>query len=398
VQREEEPGEYAERVSDAPARPQEQDALRAAIDAAEIGTWSWDIDSGRVAWTPRTYQVFGYEPGALEASYELFLQQVHAGDRPAVKEWISRALVERGRTALEFRIHRPDGTVRWVRSTGRAILDGRGEVVRMAGVVEDVTEERQRSSGRSLAAPKAAGDGSFSVRQLGQILGVGEATVKRLADAGRTQFLRSSRKDSHRFTPEQVLEYLRATTAGSIDFDSAAQAQDMSACLVYLIEQLIAGKGLEALLDEPVKRAARMAPPAFVRELLGRMPFLVPERRRQVFPALLALAGEPEPLEPERVSCVLRAHGLEVLRPAGAPQPEQLAELVGRIRARVAVILIGRGSRGVQASGLAAAAATAAAGTATVCVRCENGGHAPPGVTRFRSMSQLGAIVRGCSS
>jgi len=392
----EERSEFADRVSDRSDSADAHESLRLAVDAAEIGTWNWHIPSGHVAWTPRTYQLFGFQPGALETSHALFLRQVHAEDRPAVTEWISRALIEHDRTALEFRIHRADGVVRWVRSTGRAMLDSRGEVVRMVGVVEDVSDEKQRASSPPPAAPAGrATDGSFSARQVAHILGVGEVTVKRVSDAGGMQCLRSSRKNSRRFAPEHVLDYLRRGTSSPVDFDSAARAQDMSACLVYLIERLLAGSRFEALLDERVERVARLAPPVFVAGLLARLPFIVSERRRHAFPALLAQAGEPELLQAELISCLLRAHGFEVLRPAGAPQPRQLADLVQRVRARFAVLTIGRGPAQLKAGGLAAAAEISAAGGATVCLQCDPGVRTPRGVVRFRSMAQLGSVLRG---
>ncbi len=154
------------------------------------------------------------------------------------------------------------------------------------------------------------------------------------------------------------------------------------------------GDQQSALLDERVEGVARLAPPAFVAGLLARLPFIVSERRRHAFPALLAQAGEPELLQAELISCLLRAHGFEVLRPAGAPQPGQLADLVQRVRARFAVLTIGRGPAEVKAGGLAAAAEIAAARGATVCLQCDPRGRAPRGVVRFRSMAQLGSILR----
>ena len=186
--------EFADRVSDPSDSVDAHESLRLAVDAAEIGTWNWHIPSGHVAWTPRTYQLFGFQPGALETSHELFLRQVHAEDRPAVTDWLSRALIEHDRTALEFRIHRADGVVRWVRSTGRAMLDSRGEAVRMVGVVEDVSDEKQRASSAPPAAPAGrATDGSFSARQVAHILGVGEVTVKRVGVPELASGLTSSR-------------------------------------------------------------------------------------------------------------------------------------------------------------------------------------------------------------
>jgi PAS domain S-box-containing protein len=386
--------ELAEHFADSNNFVDALDSLRLALDAAEIGTWNWHISSGHVAWTTRTYKLFGFQPGAVEISYDLFLRQVHAEDRPAVAEWLSLALLEHELTAHEFRIRRVDGSVRWVRSRGRAMLDERREVVRMLGVVADITEDKLRPPAAP-PAPSAHVNGAFSARQVAHILGVAEATVKRVTAAGRMQFLRSSRKNSRRFAPEDVLDYLRRGTTSPGDFDSAVRAQDMNGCLVHLLEQLLAGTTFEALLDGPLERAARLAPPSLVADLLARMPFLVQERRRQAFPALLAQAGNPEALEGELIACELRAQGLEVLRPAGTPQPGKLAELARRVRARLVVLTIAPGPQWAQAGGLAAAAEIAAAGGATVCLRCEAGARVPRGVNRFRSMAQLGSILRG---
>src|SRR4051812_46424575 len=128
-----------------------KDPLQLGVDAAEIGTWNWHIGSGRVDWTAWTYQLFGFQPGGILTSHDLFLRRVHAPDRPAVLEWLSRAIEKRTRTVLEFRIERTDGTLRWVRSTGRVLVDDRGHAVRMAGVVEDVTDRH----GADAAVPQA---------------------------------------------------------------------------------------------------------------------------------------------------------------------------------------------------------------------------------------------------
>jgi len=386
--------EFAERVSDPSLSVDEQDSLRLAVDAAELGTWNWHIPSGRSSWTPWTYELFGYRPGELETCHELFLRHVHSADRASVADWLSRALLEGGLTAHEFRIHRVDGTVRWVRSRGRAMLDDQGKVVRMVGVVADITEEKLRATAANPARP-APGNGSFSARQVAHIVGVGEATVKRVSAAGEIQFLRSSRKNSRRFAPEDVLDYLRRGAASVGGFDSAARAQDMNGCLVYLLEQLLAGTAFEALLDGPLERAARVAPRSFVTDLLARMPFLLHERRRHAFPALLAQAGNSEALEAEIIACALRAEGLEVLRPAGVPQPGQLAELARRVRASFVVLTATPEPPLAQAGVLAAASEIAATGSTAVFLRCGADVRVPRGVNRFRSMVQLGSILRG---
>ena len=71
-----------------------------------------------------------------------YIEAVHPEDR----ERASRALqrLERGdATADEYRIIRPDGTIRWVWDRGFPIKDRSGRIVRLAGIAEDITERKR---------------------------------------------------------------------------------------------------------------------------------------------------------------------------------------------------------------------------------------------------------------
>src|SRR5690349_7770175 len=156
----------------------EDDPVRVAVEAAGIGTWDWNIASGRSAWTARTYALFGVDPSAFVPTHDAFLERVYEPDRLAVLAWIAQALRDGRRTALEFRIAAAGGAVRWVRSIGRAIPDEQGRAVRMAGVVEDITQEKEAHDEPPPAAHAITG--SFCARQVAHILGLSEASVKRL--------------------------------------------------------------------------------------------------------------------------------------------------------------------------------------------------------------------------
>jgi hypothetical protein len=173
--------------------------------------------------------------------------------------------------AIEYRIVRGDGAVRWVRATGRAMTDEGGRAVRMVGVVDDITGEKP-GRGEPQAAPEHPAGKSFSARQVAHILGIAEATVKRIAVAGGIEFLRSSRKNSRRFAPEQVLDYLRKNTSAGGDFDSAVRARDMSGCLAAVMTRLLEGKRLEELLDDQIRPAVCAMDSGFMAQLLSRIP------------------------------------------------------------------------------------------------------------------------------
>jgi len=371
------------------------DRVHIAVDALEIGTWSLDLASGQVDASPQTYQLFGLNPGTVEGSYDLFMRRVHPADRSGVEEWLARSKHLRTRTALVFRVDHPDGSIHWVRSSGRVFRDRRGKPVRMVGVVEEVTDELQGQPFERNAAPQSGAGTSFSVRQVAHVLGLAEATLKRIAQSGSLKWLRSTRKNSRRFAPEDVIEYLRKGSRGEIDFDAAAAAEEMSSCLAYLLEQLMKGISIDDLLDERVRPAAQASPAPFVADLLSRLPYLVPGRQRAGYPAVFVEVGEPGHPDAELIACALQAQGHEILRPAGTLQPAQLFELAERIRARLMVLLIGSGPVAIQTSVLAVAGEIASARPhTTVCVWSTDRLRVPRGVVRFRSMRELVSALR----
>jgi PAS domain S-box-containing protein len=371
------------------------DRVHVAMDALEIGTWSLDLASGQVDATPQTYQLFGLNPGTVEGSHDLFMRQVHPADRSGVEEWLSRSKHLRTRTALVFRVDHPDGSIHWVRSSGRVFRDRRGKAVRMVGVVEEVTDDLQGQPFEPNTAPPPSAGTSFSVRQVAHVLGLAEATLKRIAQSGNLKWLRSTRKNSRRFAPEDVIEYLRRGSRAEIDFDAAAAAEEMSSCLAYLLEQLMKGISIDELLDERVRPAAQASPAPFIADLLSRLPYIVPGRQRAGYPAVFVEVGEPGHLDSELIACALQAQGHEILRPAGTLEPAQLIELAERIRARLMVLLIGSGPVAIQTSVLAVAGAIASARPhTTVCVWSSDRLRVPRGVFRFRSMRELVSALR----
>jgi PAS domain S-box-containing protein len=371
------------------------DRVHLAMDALEIGTWSLELASGHVDATPQTYQLFGLDPGTVEGTYQLFMRQVHPADRSGVEEWLSRSKHLRTRTALVFRVDHPDGSIHWVRSSGRVFRDRRGKPVRMVGVVEEVTDDLQGQTFEPNHASPSSEGTSFSIRQVAHVLGVAEATLKRIAESGSLKWLRSTRKNSRRIAPEDLIEYLRNGSKSEIDFDTAAASEEMSSCLAYLLEQLVKGISIDALLDERVRPAVRASPAPFVADLLSRLPFMVPGRQRAGYPAVLVQVGEPSHPDAELIACTLQAQGHEILRPAGTLQPAQLIELAERIRARLMVLLIGSGPVAIRTGVLAVAGAIASARPhTTVCVWSSDRLRAPRGVVRFRSMRELVSALR----
>lgn len=120
-----------------------EEHLRVALEAARMGTWEWNILTGKVEWSGNMAGLFGLAPGAFDDTYAAFLDAVHPEDRARVSQAIACAVAEKATYEAEFRVVWPDGTIRWAASKGQVFCDALGKAVRMAGVDLDITERKR---------------------------------------------------------------------------------------------------------------------------------------------------------------------------------------------------------------------------------------------------------------
>jgi PAS domain S-box-containing protein len=117
--------------------------LTLALEAAQMGTWAWDVASGVIHWSDRVVRMFGVEPGGFSGSFPDYIALIHQDDRAIVTSEIERALQSGSSDyVVEHRIVWPDGTVRWLACRGRVDRDGLGKPTRMAGTVVDITDQQ----------------------------------------------------------------------------------------------------------------------------------------------------------------------------------------------------------------------------------------------------------------
>jgi PAS domain S-box-containing protein len=117
--------------------------LTLALEAAQMGTWAWDVASGVIHWSDRVVRMFGVEPGGFSGSLPDYVALIHQDDRPVVTSEIERALQSGSSDyVVEHRIVWPDGTVRWLACRGRVDRDALRKPIRMAGTVVDITEQQ----------------------------------------------------------------------------------------------------------------------------------------------------------------------------------------------------------------------------------------------------------------
>jgi PAS domain S-box-containing protein len=123
-----------------------EDRLRLAVSAAELGVFEWNIATDTAIWeNDRMYEIFGLPPGSEAVNRKRFLQEVIIpADLPRFERDLGDSMRAAGLFLGSYRIRRvKDGELRWIEYFSRFATGPGGEVVRLLGVLEDITERRQ---------------------------------------------------------------------------------------------------------------------------------------------------------------------------------------------------------------------------------------------------------------
>jgi PAS domain S-box-containing protein len=106
--------------------------------------WLFDWQQQRVLYVSPAYDLIWGKPRvSLYERYDDWTESIHPDDVPHAQESFSRILETGGGEPREYRIIRPDGSERWISDTGYAITDGDGNVTRLTGIAEDITERKR---------------------------------------------------------------------------------------------------------------------------------------------------------------------------------------------------------------------------------------------------------------
>ena len=116
--------------------------LQLATRVASIGIWDWDIPRNELVWDESMYQLYGIRRGDFGGAYDAWIQTLHPDDKAYTDGEIQAALRGEREYAPEFRIVRPDGTIRYIKADSRTIKDHEGRPLRMIGTNIDITERK----------------------------------------------------------------------------------------------------------------------------------------------------------------------------------------------------------------------------------------------------------------
>ncbi len=121
---------------------QSEARLQLAMDAARIGYWEFEVNTGKLSRSPSLERILGFSAGSVDTpeSFKAFIHPEE--DRDIASRHLERCLESSDPVDSELRIVRPDGIVRWIASRGKMIPGPDGEPSRVLGLSADITERK----------------------------------------------------------------------------------------------------------------------------------------------------------------------------------------------------------------------------------------------------------------
>ena len=129
----------------------EKQKLAEAQKLAHIGSWEWDIINKTVSWSEEFYRIHGLQPNEDIPTPEPMMAFIQSDDREYVSNIIQNIIMTGNHASFTYRITRKDGATRTLYSGGEAIKNEKGEVIKLVGTGQDVTERMQEEEMEKLA-------------------------------------------------------------------------------------------------------------------------------------------------------------------------------------------------------------------------------------------------------
>lgn len=135
------------RVKDITARKQaelqlqkRERMLSEAQQVAQIGNWEFELSTQKITWSAQLFHILGWDPALGEPEYEQHLGLYHPEDAILLDQAVQRAMTTGESYDLVIRLINRGEPWRYIRAIGKAELNQEGQIVRLFGIAQDITE------------------------------------------------------------------------------------------------------------------------------------------------------------------------------------------------------------------------------------------------------------------
>jgi PAS domain S-box-containing protein len=110
---------------------------------AHIGHWELESLNATPVWSEEIFHIFGLNPKKDEISFFDHKKYIHTCDWELLNNVVTQAITKGTAFDIEFRIFRPDGSLRWLHAIGKAYKNNDKKIEKIFGTVQDITKEKQ---------------------------------------------------------------------------------------------------------------------------------------------------------------------------------------------------------------------------------------------------------------
>src|SRR5215467_1587501 len=119
-----------------------EERFRLAVQAGKMYAYEWDVATDRVVRSGDVAGVLGLT-GEASLTRQQLLDTVHPDDRAQFTSTITERTPKNPNVQIAYRVLRPDGSVEWLEKTAHAFFDEAGRMVRMIGIVANITARKR---------------------------------------------------------------------------------------------------------------------------------------------------------------------------------------------------------------------------------------------------------------
>ena len=123
-----------------------------ALAAGQMGSWDWNAQQKKLTWDQGQYSIFGLDPLSFTPTHDNIRQLIHKDDVDRLMTALGDLENDPQTERIEFRVHRPDGELRWCIGVAAASRNADGDIIRVSGVTIDITERKHAEERQALLA------------------------------------------------------------------------------------------------------------------------------------------------------------------------------------------------------------------------------------------------------
>jgi PAS domain S-box-containing protein len=135
--------DITERKRSEEALRESEERFRLAAQAAKMYAYEWDVPTDKVVRSEEYAKVLGYSYQERELTREQILATIHPDDRALFIGSVDQLTPQNSTSQISYRVLHPDGPVVWLEKSARGFFDERGKLLRMIGMVENITERKR---------------------------------------------------------------------------------------------------------------------------------------------------------------------------------------------------------------------------------------------------------------